>query len=235
MKALAALMLMTAMFFAAGCKPEDGPNNGGNNGGGNDSIIDTHEYVDLCLPSGTLWATCNVGAETTGGYGDYFAWGETQPKEVYDWSTYKYCNGSYNNLTKYCDNEEFGSDHFTDTLNVLLPEDDAATANWGEGWRMPTYDEWVELDQNTTQTWVNQNGVDGRLFTAENGNSLFLPGAGFCNENYHLCYGDGFYWASSLGTSYPYYGKHFYFVGGSNQFFGYRCQGIPVRPVRSAH
>ena len=217
--------------FVAGCNPEDEPNNGGGNGGN----TDTHEYVDLGLPSGTLWATANVGATSTNGYGDYFAWGETQPKENYTWSTYRYCNGSFKTLTKYCDNAEFGDNHFTDTLKVLLPEDDAATANWGEDWRTPTYDEWVELEQNTTQTWVNQDGLNGRLFTAENGNTLFLPSAGFHNEDYLLCVGDGFYWASSLGTSYPYYGKHFFFVGGSNEFFGYRAQGIPVRPVRSSH
>ena len=132
------------------------------------TLPDEHEYVDLGLPSGLLWATCNVGAETPEEYGDYFAWGETTPKDNYSWGTYQYGDGS--TITKYT-----GSDGLT----TLLPEDDAATANWGNDWRMPTHDEWVELYQNTTMTWTQQNGVNGRLFTADNGNSLFLPAAGY--------------------------------------------------------
>lgn len=78
-------------------------------------------YVDLGLPSGTLWATCNVGADTPEGYGDYFAWGETQPKTTYNWSTYRYCNGDYVKLTKYCGNSSYGYNGFTDDLTVLQP------------------------------------------------------------------------------------------------------------------
>ena len=140
-----------------------------------------HGYVDLGLPSGLLWATCNVGAETAEEYGDYFAWGETQPKDYYYWSTYQYCNGSSSTLTKYCNNSSNGYNGYTDNLTTLLPEDDAATANWGSDWRMPTNEEWQELYNNTTVTWTTRNGVDGRLFTASNGNSLFLPAAGFRN------------------------------------------------------
>ena len=111
-----------------------------------------HEYVDLGLPSGLLWATCNVGATSPEDYGDYFAWGETQPKDTYEWSTYQYCNGSYNTLTKYCSNSSYGYNGFTDNLTTLLPEDDAATANWGGNWRMPTKEEFQELYNNTTVT-----------------------------------------------------------------------------------
>ena len=100
-----------------------------------------HEYVDLGLPSGLLWATCNVGADAPEDYGDYIAWGETTPKTTYNWSTYQYCMGSYNTLTKYCNKTSFGYNGFTDNLTTLLPEDDAATANWGSGWRMPTEEE----------------------------------------------------------------------------------------------
>ena len=136
--------------------------------GGRVFAQDTHEYVDLGLPSGTLWATCNVGANAPEEYGDYFAWGETAPKDVYNWSTYQYYDGS--NLAKYT-----GSDGLT----TLLPEDDAATTNWGNEWRMPTKEEWQELLDNTTNKWTTQNGVNGRLFTGSNGNSLFLPAVGF--------------------------------------------------------
>ena len=96
------------------------------------SFTTDYAYVDLGLPSGLLWATCNVGADNPEDYGDYFAWGETQPKDVvYYWSTYPYCNGSYNTLTKYCNNSNYGYNGFTDDLTILLPEDDAATANSG--------------------------------------------------------------------------------------------------------
>lgn len=174
-----------------------------NNGGGGGSG-DGHEWVDLGLPSGTLWATCNVGADNPEDYGDYFAWGETQPKDTYNWSTYKYANGDYDRLTKYCNKSDYGYNGFTDNLTTLLPEDDAATANWGSDWRMPTYVEWQELYQNTTHTWTTQNGVNGRLFTASNGNSLFLPAAGYRRSS-SLVYagGDGDYWSSSLLTDDP--------------------------------
>ena len=140
---------------------------------------DSHEYVDLGLPSGLLWATCNVGANAPEEYGDYFAWGETQPKDTYNWSNYQYCMGNSNTLTKYCNNASYGYNGYTDDLTTLQPGDDAATAQWGSGWRMPTKDEWQELLDNTTTTWTTQDGVNGRLFTAANGNSLFLPAAGY--------------------------------------------------------
>ena len=149
LKAMATIMLM--MVFAVGCNKPDEPNNGGNNSGQNDSIADNsgtlngHDFVDLGLPSGTLWATCNVGAEVPEGYGDYFAWGETEPKTVYDWTTYKYCNGDSDQLTKYCQEAIYGYDGYTDDLYDLQPSDDAATVNWGEGWRMPSASEGDEL------------------------------------------------------------------------------------------
>lgn len=198
---------------------------------------DEHAYVDLGLPSGLLWATCNVGANAPEEYGDYFAWGETQPKDTYNWSTYQYCNGSYNTLTKYCSNVNLGYNGFTDDLTTLLPEDDAAVANWGNGWRMPTKKEIQELYNNTTITWTQQNGVNGRLFTAANGNSLFLPAAGdrWGDELYDA--GDwGYYWSSSLLTDYPFDAWYFSFCsdgyGGMHLYTRY--YGRSVRPVRSA-
>jgi hypothetical protein len=200
------------------------------------TTADDYVYVDLGLPSGLLWATCNVGADNPDDYGDYFAWGETQPKDTYNWSTYQYCNGSYNTLTKYCSNSSFGYNGFTDDLTTLLPEDDAATANWGSHWRMPTEEEWQELYRNTTNTWTTQNGVNGRLFTASNGNSLFLPAAGYrTDSSLYLAGSYGYYWSSSLDTDYPSGAWLFGFLSGNYRMYnGGRYGGQSVRPVRSA-
>ena len=204
----------------------------GNSGGGGGGW-DSHDYVNLGLPSGTLWATCNVGATTPEGYGDYFAWGETQTKDYYDLSSYKWCNGSYKQLTKYCNNSSYGYNGFTDNLTVLQPSDDAATANWGSGWRTPTREQWQELNDNTTSTWTTQNGVNGRLFTAPNGNSLFLPAVGFRDESSLYDAGSyGGYWSSSLDY-HPNGAWGFEFFGPNNyDMFDYRDYGFSVRPVR---
>ena len=197
------------------------------------TTLDDYVYVDLGLPSGLLWATCNVGADNPEDYGDYFAWGETQPKDTYNWSTYQYCNGSYSTLTKYCNNSYYGYNGFTDNLTTLLPEDDAATANWGSDWRMPTKEEWLELCNNTTDTWTTQNGVNGRLFTASNGNSLFLPAAGLRWDG-ELDYAGsiGFYWSSSLDTGYPFSAWRLDLDAGDTGVSGsYRSYGFSVRPV----
>lgn len=195
-----------------------------------------HEYVDLGLPSGTLWATCNVGANAPEEYGDYFAWGEIEPKDTYNWATYKYCNGESNQLTKYCDSVSYGYNGFTDNLTALLPEDDAATANWGNGWRMPTLNEWNELFVNTTHTWTTQNGVKGCLFTASNGNSLFLPAAGYrYYDALNLAGICGYYWLSLLYTERPYDAWAFtlYNWGDYPIHSDDRINGRSVRPVRS--
>ena len=199
------------------------------------SVGDDHAYIDLGLPSGLLWATCNVGADTPEGYGDYFAWGETQPKDVYNWSTYQYCMGSYYTLTKYCTYPDYGYNGFTDNLTILLPEDDAATANWGNGWRMPTKEEWQELYQNTIVTWTQQNGVNGWLLTAPNGNSLFLPAAGSrWGDELNGVGSGGIYWSSSLYTGIPCYAWDLAFESyGFSMSFSDRDPGQSVRAVRS--
>ena len=139
-----------------------------------------HAWVDLGLPSGTKWATCNVGANKPEEYGNYYAWGETTiTKDIYGWSNYKYCIVGL--LTKYCTDSEYGYNGFTDNLTELLPEDDAATANWGSHWQMPSKEQVKELinANYTTTTWTTQNGVNGRkIVSKSNGKSIFLPASG---------------------------------------------------------
>ena len=191
-------------------------------------------YVDLDLPSGLLWATCNVGADKPEDYGDYFTWGETETKDYYDWSNYKWCNGSYNNLTKYCTNSYYGT---VDNKTVLDPEDDAAHVNWGGGWRMPTTREWKELYDNTTSTWTTEDGVAGRKFTSKTDSSkyIFLPAAGYRNgTSLYFAGSDSLYWSSSLFTDSPDYAYSMDFdSGGVNpQSDNRRFFGFTVRPVR---
>ena len=162
---------------------------------------DNKAYVDLGLPSGTLWATCNVGASSPGQYGDYFAWGETTPKNDYSWETYSYCNGSDHSLTKYCTNSDYGDEGFTDDIEELLPADDAATVCWGNDWQMPSEEQFNELidPQYTTTSWVTY----GRLITSKsNGRSIFLPAAGYRSEaDIFFAGGDngyGCYWSRSV-------------------------------------
>lgn len=193
-----------------------------------------NDWVDLGLPSGLLWATRNVGASSPEDYGDYFAWGETQPKEVYSWSTYRYCYGDYNEFTKYCDDALYGYNGFTDNLTMLQPSDDAATANWGGGARTPTKVEWDELIRHTTSQWTTRNGVNGMLLTSSNGNSLFLPAAGNrwgSSLRDAGSYGD--YWSSSLYAGDPRGAWFFYFLS-DDQRVGrdYRLIGFTVRAVR---
>ena len=136
-------------------------------------IINGHEAVDLGLS--VRWATCNVGAESPKEYGGYYAWGETEEKSDYSLSAYKWCEDSYDNLTKYCTNSRYGRG---DNKIVLDPKDDVAHVKWGDGWRMPTLDEIGELVEKCTCEWTTVNGVGGQKVTAPNGNSIFLPATG---------------------------------------------------------
>lgn len=221
-------MVMT-MTFAVCCTPDEPVHN--------DDIETEHGYVDLGLPSGTLWATCNVGADNPEDYGSYFAWGETAPKEIYDWKQYKYAvyvDYRYV-LTKYCADSICGLNGFVDNLTVLEPDDDAAKANWGDHWRMPTREEWVELLQETTCVWTERNGVFGRLFTGLNGNSIFFPVCGFCIDEGHYGEGTGIFWSSTPHADYPVraWSLHFdvdeYHVCGTYE----RSRGQCVRAVRA--
>ena len=196
-----------------------------------------HEWVDLGLPSGTLWATCNVGASAPEGYGDYFAWGETAPKDYYAWSTYKWCNGSYRTMTKYCTDSYYGSDGFTDGKTELDPEDDAAYVNWGPSWRMPTTEQQRELYENCSSVWTTQNGVNGRLFTGPNGNTLFLPAAGGrWDESLYNAGSGGYYWSRTLGSSSPslafflgfYFNSGYVGWGSVDRYYGFTVRAVRV-------
>ena len=185
-------------------------------------------YVDLGLS--VKWATCNVGASSPEEYGDYFAWGETEPKSIYDWSTYKYCNGSNLTLTKYNTNSSYG---IVDNKTQLELSDDAAYMNWGGAWRMPTDAEMTELREQCTWKWTSQNGMNGyRVTSNSNGNSIFLPAAGYRYESSLRYAGsDGDYWSSSLDTDY----SNVWFVLFSSDYVYRRrtdrCWGKSVRPV----
>lgn len=194
------------------------------------------QAIDLGLPSGTLWASCNVGATKPEEYGLYFAWGETKgytsdtsDGHSFDWANYKWCNGSSSSLTKYT-----GSDGKTE----LDLEDDAAYVNWGSNWRMPSLDQIKELSDNCNWEWTTLNGVYGRKATSKkNGKSIFLPAAGY---RYYtlldLAGSYGCYWSRTLSTNYPdyaYYLRYYsLYVDWSHYYPDYRSYGRSVRPVR---
>lgn len=190
-----------------------------------------HECVDLGLS--VKWATMNVGATAPEGFGKYFAWGETAEKSDYSWYNYKYCEGTDTTMiTKYCIKSSEGT---VDNKTTLELEDDAAHANWGSTWRMPTYAEWNELREQCTWTWTTQNGIEGNLVIAKNGNSIFLPAAGYY-------YGTGLfsvglyseYWTSSLKEDNSHQAYNSFFARGDRYWgFALRSRGHSIRPVCS--
>ena len=142
-------------------------------------------YIDLGLPSGLLWATCNLGATSPEGYGNYYAWAETTIKQVYDWDSYQYYSNS-SGITKYT---------YYDGLGNLETSDDAATVNMGTNWRIPSLDDFDELQSNCDIKWMSVNGVNGYKFTGPNGNSIFMPASGGRSGERLIDSGScGFYW-----------------------------------------
>ena len=198
---------------------------------------DNHPHmIDLGLPSGTLWACCNIGAKSPTEYGDYFAWGETQPKSVYDWSTYKWGTVK-NELTKYCTDSQWGQFGLVDNKTELDLDDDAAYVNWGSDWRMPSREQLQELLDNCTSEWTTFNGVGGRLFKSHNNSaSLFLPVAGYRYGSWLYDSGSySGYWSRILVTSYPYGAYYLKFQSGNvslNPWPNNRINGQCVRAVR---
>ena len=193
------------------------------------------------------WAKSYLGA-TDGDtaeswYGDYYAWGEIETKPNYSWSTYKYANGSGDTLTKYCNNAEYGNEGYTDELTQLVSEDDVATVSYGGNWRMPTKAECEELLAGTTTRWVenynNIEGLNGRVFTSKvNGNTLFMPAAGYYDGSRIDNIGfDGSFWSSSLELDAPdcaYFLVYYADSVGENIIAvsaGGRDEGFSIRPV----
>ena len=201
-----------------------------------------HEWVDLGLPSGTLWATCNIGAKSPEEYGDYFAWGETSGykggKTNFSWETYKYTL-TYNELDgtvkKYC--TKSGASGVVDNKTELEPKDDAATAKWGSEWQMPSYDQLEELANSsyTTTSWTTLNGVSGRMIISKsNGKRIFLPAGGIRLGISYIGAGmTGGCWSRSLYEANSQYGRLLYFDS-SKIITGYyyRVHGYSIRPVR---
>ena len=192
--------------------------------------VNGHDYVDLGLPSGLLWATCNVGASKPEEYGDYYAWGETSTKSKYDWSTYKYCNGSNFTMTKYCTSSSYGT---VDNKTTLELSDDVARASWGGSWRMPTVSQFDELNSTCTWSWTTLNGIKGYKVTGPNGNSIFLPAADSRRgESLSDAGSYGSYWSSSLDASYANGARELSFNSSYHSTGDYyRCSGRSVRPV----
>ena len=222
MKKILLLMVIVLPFIFISCDKDE------------PVIIDETEYfgdyLDLGLPSGTLWATRNIGANCPEDYGDYFAWGETAPKELYDRNTYKWSDSDGNMMTKYCTDIRFG---IIDGKTELEPEDDAASVNWGASWRMPTVEQQQELARNCRWRWAKRNGVYGIKCTGPNGNSLFFPAAGARLDNLHTERGLGKYWSRSLFDSRF---AHSLFFNQSGKMYPnhsfLRELGYPVRAVR---
>lgn len=182
--------------------------------GEEDNIINGYEYVDLGLPSGLKWAVHNVGASAAEDYGDYYAWGEIETKDSYT---------QQNSVTYGMSMEDISGD----------PQYDVARALWGETWRLPTRDEQKELLDNCTWEWTSQNGVNGYLVTGSNGNSIFLPAAGYKENSSHTEVGEyGYYW-SSTPQSNSNLGAYYLYMSESSKLSYYyaRVAGQSVRAV----
>lgn len=215
-------------------EPSQGGNNGNNepsqggNNGPSSGYTNGHEWVDLGLS--VKWATYNVGASKPEDYGDYYAWGETTTRSDYNWDTYKWCKGTHDTMTKYCTDSDDGT---VDNRTTLTSSDDVATVKWGSKWRMPTREEMEELDEDCTWTWTTQNGVKGMKVTGPNGNSIFLPAAGYRYRTDLIDRGsDGNYWSATLDEDYSIFAYYLYFYsgyGGCSSFD--RSLGFTVRPV----
>ena len=156
-----------------------------------DSTLNGHRFIDLGLPSGTLWADCNIGADNPQELGDFFAWGETEPKDDKTWETYKYCNGNKYELTKYNNSTAYGNN--PDSLTVLEDIDDAAHVIWGEGWHIPSPQQYQELLDYCNIYLMEHGKSKGIRVIGTNGHEIYMPGEVPLN---------GEYWTNSLYESY---------------------------------
>lgn len=158
-----------------------------------------YQYIDMGLPSGTRWATCNVGASSPEGYGNYFMWGDPRPKYPGDDGFNHACNCGVNGRCVYTS---------SDKMTTLLPRHDAASTQMGGEWRMPTAAEWTELRNQCTWTWTQINGVKGyEVRSKVNNHCIFLPAAGYCDYSNNALQSPsmmgytGRYWSSECSSS----------------------------------
>lgn len=186
------------------------------------------EEVDLGLPSGLKWRGWNVGASKPEEYGNHYAWGETTTKSSYTLSNYKFKPTSYSEVTLY---PKYETQLGGDGKKVLDAEDDAASVNLGNGWRMATVAEWKELRESCTWTWTKRNGVNGMKVTGPNGKSIFLPAAGVFSSTLANQGTYGSYWTSSLATSQWGHAVDFISNDKTTAVIGREC-GLSVRPVK---
>ena len=178
-------------------------------------FVNGHEFVDLGLPSGTKWATCNIGAESPGDFGNYYAWGERRTKKIFDIDTYSI-------FYRKIDNSISGD-----------RSHDVARRKWGATWRLPTKSDFEELDSLCTWTWGARNGTDGYIVTATNGNSIFLPAAGGCVKD-SICgeRKEGYYWSATPNTVDANLSYFLFFNRSYAIIYDYfRIVGMTVRPV----
>ena len=206
--------------------------------------VEAYPSVDLGLPSGTLWATYNIGADSPEAYGNYYSWGETEPKDNYSWSTYKYAAGTSSTLTKYCTDSNLGNEGFTDGLTELLPEDDVATVKWGSNWQMPSKEQFEELinsEYTTSEVVEPEDGIRGRKITSLiNGQSIFFPFSGCRMSTYDplTVKTYGYYWTRTVSTENKELNDNGYgyclWMTRNDIYMGVfeRKDGATVRPVR---
>lgn len=202
------------------------------------NMLEGHEYVDLGLTTKgdkpIYWATCNVGAEQPEESGAYFFWGDPMGfvyTALFEWVSYKWYDEATMGLTKYCYISDYGND---DNKKVLEPDDDAAHMKWGGAWRMPTASELNALVTKCSWTWGELNGVNGYVVTGKNGNSIFLPAAGYRTGVYQYETNNaGGYWTSSLSMdSDPNNAIYLFFVQDRVCRMNVeRCVGLTVRAV----
>ena len=188
-----------------------------------------HSYVDLGLPSGTLWATCNLGANRPEEYGDYYAWGETVTKSYYSINTYKYYDKHKGVVTKYNISPAYGQ---VDNLMILNANDDAATNKWGEGWSIPSRNDWNELQNYCEWNWSRQNGIAGYSICGKNGNCIFIPASGYRGSNETRLIGfEARYWTKVLNSGLERAWCTFYNSSEIKVGACFRGYGCSIRPV----
>ena len=194
------------------------------------------EFVDLGLPSGTLWSTCNVGADKPSDFGLYFQWGDVQGYTAEQVGTKKRFANDFSDYKWHLSGDDFDNDNFTKYKtegDVLELEDDAAHVNMGGSWHIPSSEQIQELINETTSNWIKLDGVNGKLFTSDNGKSIFIPAAGVASNGSLSDSGsDGYVWSSTLSTVSVNSGRYLGFDSDNvNLYYDYRCNGFSVRGV----